>query len=65
MNRKIKYSLLAGLPASVYFVYRHFPKLNILTGFAAKTVCSCTFLAQRDQISVEVGENGFFPVKYS
>lgn len=65
MNRKIKYSLFAGFPTLVYFIYKNFPKLDILTGFAAKTVCSCTFLAHRDQISVEAGENDFFPVKYA
>ena len=65
MNRKIKFSLLAGFPALAYFVYRNYPKLNIITGFAAKTACSCTFLADRDLISIEAGENAFFPVKYA
>lgn len=65
MNQKLKFGLFAGLTAMAYFLYRNYPKLDILTGFAAKNVCSCTFLGGRIQSSIEAGENGFFPVKYA
>jgi CubicO group peptidase (beta-lactamase class C family) len=65
MNKKIKYGLLVGFPSLAYFVYRNFPKLNILTGFAAKNVCSCTFEAGRDLESIESGDNNFLPVFYA
>lgn len=46
--------------ASIYY-----PRLDILTGFAAKNVASGMFLAGRTQESIEEGDNGFFPVKLS
>ncbi|MDT0689574.1 serine hydrolase [Salegentibacter sp. F188] len=65
MNSKLKYGLLLGFPSLAYFVYRNYPKLNILTGFAAKNVCSCTFEAGRDLRSIEAGDNNFLPVFYA
>lgn len=65
MNKKLKFSLFIGLPSILYFVYRNYPKLNILTGFAAKNVCSCTFLAGRKLKSIEAGDNNFLPVFYA
>lgn len=65
MNKKLKYSLLLGLPSILYFIYKNYPKLSILTGFAAKNVCSCTFLAGRKLESIEAGDNNFLPVFYA
>lgn len=65
MNKKLKYSLFLGLPSVIYFIYRNYPKLSILTGFAAKNVCSCTFLAGRKLESIEAGDNNFLPVFYA
>lgn len=65
MNSKIKYGLLVGFPSLAYFFYRNYPKLNILSGFAAKNVCSCTFEAGRDLKSIEAGDNNFLPVFYA
>ncbi|MDT0646758.1 serine hydrolase [Zunongwangia sp. F260] len=65
MNKNLKYGLLLGFPSLAYFVYRNYPKLNILTGFAAKNVCSCTFEAGRELKSIEAGDNNFLPVFYA
>lgn len=65
MNKKLKYGLLLGFPSLAYFLYRNYPKLNILSGFAAKNVCSCTFEAGRDLKSIEDGDNNFLPVFYA
>lgn len=48
-----------------YVIYANYPKLNIITGFAAKNVCSCTFEAGRDLNSIETGDNDFGPVFYA
>lgn len=37
----------------------------MITGFAAKNVCSCTFQAERDLESIETGDNDFGPVYYA
>lgn len=65
MNSKLKYALLLGFPSLAYLFYRNYPKLNILSGFAAKNVCSCTFLAGRNLKSIEAGDNNFLPVFYA
>ncbi|MDT0643461.1 serine hydrolase [Zunongwangia sp. F363] len=65
MNKKVKYGLLAGIPSLAYFIYRNYPKLNILTGFAAKNVCSWTFEGGRSLESIEAGDNNFLPVYYA
>lgn len=65
MNRKIKFSLITGIPAISYFIFRNFPKLNILNGFAAKNVCTGTFEAGRDLKSIEAGENSFLPISFA
>ena len=46
-------------------MYLNYPKLNIITGFAAKNVCSCLFEAGRDPENVQSGDNNFNPVKYA
>lgn len=51
--------LLLALAVGGFFYY---PRLNIITGFAAKNVCSCTFEAGRDLASVEAQDNDFSPV---
>lgn len=51
--------VLAGI------VIVNYPRLNIITGFAAKSVCSCTFEAGRDQASIEAGDNDIDPIYYA
>ncbi len=46
----------------IVVVVKHYPRLNIITGFSAKSVCSCTFEAERDLVSIESGDNGFSPI---
>ncbi|MGM1056500.1 MAG: serine hydrolase domain-containing protein [Bacteroidota bacterium] len=65
MKKIVKYSLLIIILVLVYLVYANYPRLNIITGFAAKNVCSCTFIAGRDLRSIEEGDNDFTPVSYA
>ena len=52
--------LLVGVLAILFFI--NYPRLNIITGFAAKNTCSCIFEAGRDLASVENEDNNFSPV---
>lgn len=65
MKKLLKYSLLIIVLAVIYVVYSNYPRLNIITGFSAKSVCSCTFEAGRDQQSIEGGDNDIDPVYYA
>lgn len=65
MNKIVKYALLIVFLILAYVVYANYPKLNMITGFAAKNVCSCTFEAGRDLESIETGDNDFGPVYYA
>jgi CubicO group peptidase (beta-lactamase class C family) len=65
MKKFLKYGLVLTAIALSYIVYSNYPRLNIATGFAAKSVCSCTFEAGRDQQSIESEDNDIFPVKYT
>ncbi|WP_424493071.1 serine hydrolase domain-containing protein [Salinimicrobium sp. GXAS 041] len=66
MNNSIKYSLLAAFPVVAgALAYKNYPKLNIISGFAAKNVCSCTFEAGRELQSILKGDNSFLPVNYA
>ncbi len=49
----------------VVLAFIYYPRLDILTGFAAKNMASGMFLAGRTQESIEAGDNGFFPVRLS
>ncbi len=66
MNKSIKYSLIAAFPiVAGALAYKNYPKLNIISGFAAKNVCSCTFEAGRELQSILKGDNSFLPVNYA
>ena len=58
-KRLIAFLVLVTLGLLIYFNY---PKLDLLTGFAAKNLCSCTFVAGMTPEEIEVGDNEFFPV---
>lgn len=66
MDKNIKYGLMAAFPVVAgAVVYKNFPKLNIISGFTAKSVCSCTFEAGRDLKSILEGENSFMPISFA
>lgn len=65
MKKILKYGLLLLVLALVYVVYTNYPRLDIITGFAAKSVCSCTFEAGRDLKSIEEGDNDIDMVNYA
>ena len=65
MKKILKYGLLLLVLALVYVVYANYPRLDIITGFSAKSVCSCTFEAGRDLKSIEEGDNDIDMVNYA
>ncbi len=57
MKKLIKYFFIILILSLVYIIYTNYPRLNIVTGFASKSVASGMFLANRTQESVEIGDN--------
>lgn len=62
MKRILKYSGLVLLFGLIIYVYLYYPKLDIVTGFSAKSVCSCTFEDHRKQTIIETEDNHIDPV---
>lgn len=62
MKSIFKKLALVILIALAFVVYSYYPKLDIITGYASKSVASAMFLAHRTQGSAEIGDNGFSPV---
>ena len=62
MKKTIKYIFLFLILGLVFVVYTNYPKLNIITGFSAKSATSGVFLAKRTLESVEKGDNDFSPI---
>jgi CubicO group peptidase (beta-lactamase class C family) len=54
------YLLILGI--LVFAVLWAWPRLPIITAFAAKGTCSCVFIADRDPGSVEQQDLNFFPI---
>lgn len=50
-----------ALVLMIYYAWVSFP---IMTGFAAKQLCTCTFVSGRDQKDIEANELGFFPISF-
>ncbi|MFD2519209.1 serine hydrolase domain-containing protein [Salinimicrobium flavum] len=65
MKKFLTYGLLLILIAGTITFIIYYPRLNLITGFAAKNVCSCLFEADRTLESVEAGDNDFEPVSYA
>ncbi|WKN46337.1 serine hydrolase domain-containing protein [Tunicatimonas pelagia] len=59
----VKVFLLIVISGFTYLVYYIFQALPILTGFGAKHLCSCHFVAQRSDSSVLVNELARFPYR--
>ncbi|CDF78674.1 beta-lactamase [Formosa agariphila KMM 3901] len=62
MKKIIKIIGLLSLLALVVVIYLNYPKLNFITGFSSKSVCSCTFVADRSLASIEAQDNDFSPI---
>jgi CubicO group peptidase (beta-lactamase class C family) len=54
------YLLILGI--LVFAVLWAWPRLPIITAFAAKGMCSCVFVADRDPVSVKQQDLNFFPI---
>ena len=63
MNRIIKNSLWLILAAVIVGIGIYaWPRLPIITAFAAKDMCSCVFVADRNPESVTREDLSFFPI---
>lgn len=65
MKRSLTAIALLLLLALGIIIYMYYPRLNIITGFAAKNMCSCVYLAERSPESVAEQDNDFEPVSLS
>ena len=65
MKKIVKFGLIPLVLIIVGIVIYKYPRLNIITGFSAKSVCSCTFEAGRDLASIEAGDNDISPIYYA
>ncbi len=65
MKKIVKFGLVPLLIIVIAVVVYNYPRLNIITGFSAKSVCSCTFEAGRDLASIEAGDNDINPIYYA
>ncbi len=58
MKKILTYSLLlVVLAVAGVFFFVFYPRTPIITGFSAHSVCSCHFVAGRDQASIEQNDN--------
>ena len=62
MKKVLKFGLFPLVLIMVVVAWKQYPRLNIITGFSAKSVCSCTFEAGRDLASIEAGDNDINPI---
>lgn len=57
--------MLLIILALAVVTYIYYPRLDLITGFASKNMCSCTFVAQRTPESVAAQDNDFSPVSWA
>lgn len=62
MKKLLKYVFLLLLLGLTYVVYTNYPRLNIITGYAAKSATSVIFMADRTLESVNNEDNNFEPI---
>lgn len=65
MKKIGKYFVLIVVIGVAYLIYAFYPRLDIITGFSAKSMASGVFLAERTQESVVQGDNDFSPIKFT
>jgi len=57
--------LLLVIGGLTYAITTYYPKLGIVTAYAAKKMCSCTFIAERTQESIQAEDLGMSPLSLS
>lgn len=62
MKKSLSIIVLLLLVALGIIIYIYYPRLNLITGFAAKNICSCVFEAGREPETVAGQDNNFDPV---
>lgn len=65
MKKILKISLLILIVALVAVGFVYYPRLNLITGFAAKNTCSCAFISERSAARIAAEDNGFEPVSWA
>jgi len=65
MKKYLKLGFLVIVLFLSYIAYSYYLRLDILTGFASKSVASGMFLANRTQESIETGDNNFSVVDWA
>lgn len=65
MKKLLKLGVFVTVLLFCYIAFTYYPRLDILSGFAAKSMASGIFLADRTQESIESGDNDFPPVEYA
>lgn len=65
MKKVLKFGLFPLVIIILVVGFLNYSVLNIITGFAAKSTCSCTFEGGRDLVSIEEGDNDIVPIKYA
>ena len=65
MKKILAYSLVIIVLALAVVAYIYYPRLDLITGFASKNMCSCTFVAGREPETIAAQDNGFSPVSWA
>ncbi len=65
MKKSLGVIVVLLLLALGIIAYMYYPRLNLITGFAAKNLCSCVYEAGREPESVVAQDNNFEPVNLS
>ncbi|MGB7842546.1 MAG: serine hydrolase [Salinimicrobium sp.] len=65
MKKILTYTFVIVFFAIAVALYIYYPRLDLITGFASKNMCSCTFVAEREPETVSAQDNGFSPVSWA
>ncbi len=61
-NRLKRFIILGFIILIFTFFGYAIPRLSIITGYVAKEVCSCTFIAERSEVITKKEDVGYFPI---